>query len=786
VTALVDDLRTAARGLIRHWRYTLLVVATVAGGIALASGSFGFVYATYLRPPPWHEPAKVMSLALRLPPREARERLAGLPVDGEPIVDAGLMSSSAPRVLLVGGRWPEWVPASAMEGRLMSLLGGKPVLGRALGPEDDRPGAKPVVVLLEPLWRRAFASDPHVVGKTVKFEGQLATVVGVMPARFTGERGPALLAPLALFRDLGPTRIVVRLREALSPDEATARLRARDSLSAAVRPPVLLPYPPVARLPDVITLFLFFPFLLLVASGANVAALSIARALDTSRQRILQLTLGATPLRLVRIAAFEALLLGIVAGVPGVLLAQGLVATVMAGHPWYSAEYGSAILRPTESVGVLLGTLTVTALAGVLPALRLARSDLTVLLKRGDRRSTGASGRLRAWRVLVAVQLALACTLVVSGAALARQFLAAPVEKKGDDRTRNDLLAVTVNVPAPAAATGGTVWRHAEAIRDRVRQVPGVQEAGLADPGGVARLFAGAIGPWRVSQSSVGAPLVYYYGPGFLELWRPKVLQGGLPSHVQQDPRAPFVVLDALAAKYLFGEDSPVGRDVLSGRFRYSWSSGEVAAVVDAGRSPNGIVLYPLFTMSLPADLTPSRPRLLTLILRSRLSPEVLLPTLRQALTEVHPEQALEADSLTPGSERSRDNGRALALLLLSYSLAALLVALIGVHAVMSQYVASRRGELAIRLALGAAPRHVHRMLIAQVARIVVAGVACGAPLAFVLGQRVLHTVAPEASLHVPTAVAAMSLIALGAVATAMVAGRRATRLEPMAVLRAE
>jgi predicted permease len=802
---LLEDLRFAARALARRPLFAGIVAATLALGIGGNVAVFSIVDGVLLRPLPYRDPERLVIVwendRLRGSDREA--------VSAPDFHDFVAMNQSfealAARTRLDRTLGTAAEPARVSSARVsagyFALLGIRPLVGRTFLPEEERPGNDRVVVLTEGLWRAHFGADPRIIGESVLLDGEPSTLVGVVPetARLPG-LSEALFEPLAFgpddrYRGRHNLRVFARLRPGATLASAQADMSAvmkrleqsypddnlgrgalvrslQDEVVGDSRPALLLLFGAVG--------------LLLLMACASVANLVLTRGVSRERELAIRTSLGAGPWRLFRQLLSESLLLAALGGAAGALLAVALVRLVrLLGPALPRLEHAAVDAR---ALGFALGASMLSALVfGVLPALRAARRRPQAGLREGGR-NAGTLGGLRARRSLAAFELAAAVVLVVGAGLLVRSFWKLQGVDPGFDP--RGLLLARVSLAGPGfvfpprwpVLDWPAEGAFTESVSGRLAAHPDVESVAFAhqgptDPGWTTRVTVeGRPAPAPGEQDEASFRPV---SAGYFRTLGIALARGREFGRFDGPGRALVAVVnEAFVARHLPG-GNPLGeRIVVFGLPR------EIVGVVPNERF-QGLESGPAAAMYLPLAQNPQPA--LAVLLRTARNPLDLAPALRDAVRGVDPTLALfevgTAEQALAGSLAQR---RFTLLLLGAFATVALMLAAVGIYGVVSFAVSERTREMGVRIALGAEPRHVFRLVVGQGLGLSVAAIAAGALVALLLG-RVMERLLFGVDARDPVTFAAVAVILLGTafVASALPA-RRATRVDPTTALRAE
>jgi len=802
---LFEDLRFAARALARRPIFAAVVVATLALGIGGNVALFSVVDGVLLRPLPYADPERLVILW-------ENDRLRGTDKEGASAPDFldfvdmnrsfGSLAARARLDRTLGTlAEPVRVSSARVSANYFSLLGVRPLVGRTFLPEEERLAGDRVVVLTEGLWREHFGADPRAIGERVLLDGEPCTLVGVVPAEVLmpglGEElfEPLAFGPVDQFRGRHNLRVFARLKP-----EATVASAQADMTSVMKRLEEMYPDENLGRgawvrslqdevlgdsRPALLLLFGAVGLLLLMAC-ASVANLVLTRGVGRERELAIRTSLGASPLRLFRQLLTESLLLAGFGGAAGALLAVWLVGLVRVLGPDLPRLKDASV--DGRALGFALAASFLSALVfGVLPALRGARRRPQAGLQEGGRNS-GTATSLRARRSLAAFELAATVVLVVGAGLLVRSFWKLQRVDPGYDPRGLLLAKVTLAGPGFAFPKEWPVndWpaesAFTEGLASRLEANPAVRSVAFAhqgptDPGWTTRVTVeGRPEPAPGEQDEASfRPVSASY---FRTLGIP--LERGRDFGHFDGPGRPLVAIvnAAFVARHLPGED-PVGH-----RISVFGLPREIVGVVRSERF-QGLEAGPAPAMYLPLAQNPQPA--LTVVLRATADPLDIAPALREAVRGLDPTLALfELGTAEQALARSLEERRFTLLLLGAFAAVALALAAVGIYGVVSFAVSERTREMGVRIALGAEPRHVFRMVVRQGLGLSLAAIVAGTVLALALGrvmERLLFGV--EARDPVTFAAVAVLLLATAFIASAVPA-LRATRVDPTTALRAE
>ena len=802
------DLRYALRSLRRRPSFATTVVLTLALGIGATTAIFSVVNGVLLRPLPLPEPDRVVMLygqptggdAEKVNSASSYLDFVDIRAAARSFTQLGAMRLST-TTLTMAGATPATLRSAVVTNEVLPVLGATPLLGRSVQAADEQPGAPRVAVLSATLWRSRFGADTGVVGRTITLDGNPVTVIGVVPSELALTRATELWQPLvpeALDGSRGAHRfdIIGRLARDVTRERAESDVRAiarrleqqypADNAKRGARL-VSLQDAIVGNARPALLVLLGAVVLVLLIGCANLANLFLARAAAREREIAVRAALGAGFGQLVRHLLAESLLLALVGGAAGLVVAWGGMRALLALAPQTIPRADQVSL----DAPVLLFLLTISVLTGlafgVLPALQLRRTDesLTVL-REGARGSTGGRSRRR-WRTgLVVSEVALATVLVIGAALLMKSFW--QIQRTDPGFTPSGMLVAHITLPPSRYESPASIVRFYEQLRGAVDALPGVQSASIAYEHPLGQgwtssfTIEGRTPPPPGQEPEAGVRPVQ---PGYFRTAGVRLLRGRdiTPQDRMSAPGA-VVINEAFARRHFPGE-SPLGHRLL----RNAWWPGTPSAFEIVGVVADERYLG-LAASSAPATYFAHAQfpmNEMWLVVRAGGDPLSLVPALRARLGRI--DAALPLDDVSSMDDllgRSVAEPRFNSGLVSAFAGAALLLAAIGIYGVLSYSVTQRTGEIGVRMALGASRGRVLRLVVAQGLGVALAGIAIGTLGALALA-RVLASLLYGLSGRDPVifGAAAMLLTAV-ATAAAYVPGLRASRIEPVEALRYE
>jgi putative ABC transport system permease protein len=796
------DLAFGIRLLGRAPGFAAVSALVVALGIGTTTAIFSLVYGVMLRPLPYAEPDRLVALWSRLPNSVQRARVN--PADHRDLrssngVFEDIALANAPQNFnLIGSGEPERLVAARLSSNLLSVLRVSPALGRAFTSDEERSGNDRVVLLSDGLWRRRFGADPSIVGQTINLSGNPYEVVGVMPPDFQfPEREHQLWIPLTinprlLARELAhyDHRAIARLKRGVGIEQAqreidalAARLEAEyPATNRGVRVEVLpLIEESIRDVRPALYVMLAAVFCLLLIACLNLASLLAMRAASRAREFGVRLALGASRGRLTLQALAEVAPVLAVGGMAGVAGARFAIAAFVPLAPATlpridRIEVNGAVLAFSMAVLVLTGIV-----AGILPAMHAWRANIPTAAM-GSRSGTATRGDVGTRSALVVAQLALTLPLLVGATALARSF-AALMNVDPGFRTEN-VVSLQLAIPRAKYRSDEQIAAFYRRLVDRITTLPGVVSAGMVNRlplGGndfaMAFEFDGATGD-PVSLQSRSVTPDYFRTMGIQR-------REGRVFNERDSANAPLVsIVDERVARTFWPGQSAVGkryRVALPGQ-QPTW--GEIVGVVgnihhrglDTEDDRQIYFSYQQFTDGRIA-----------LVVRSRGDVRAMTPAVLQAIRSLDPEQPVY-DVRTMDDVLARSAApRALSMAIIGvFAVSSLLLAGVGLYGVVAYGVTQRIREFGVRMALGAVPSDISRLVLRKGSVLAASGAALGLGGAIGLARALESLLSGVPALD-PVSFAAAALLLFGvALAASYLPARRAAHTDPTRALRAE
>ena len=803
---LVQDARYAWRTLARTPGFTAAALVTLALGIGANAAIFTVVHTVLLRPLPYANPERLLAFGDRdsdgLPTNIGFQTFADVRDQNRAFEQMAAIRSWQPTLVTTEA---ERLNAMRVSWNFFAMLGAHPAIGRDFTQQDDHPNRYRVLILSDALWRRRFGGNPAILGQFVRMNDQSFQIVGVMPAAFEPLLSAYFYKPAELWAPLGydgtlryacrscqHLRAIGRVRPDVTLDQATADLdRVRAGLVRAF--PQEYPAGRMAAIPlqelfagrlrgGLYVLIAAVGFVLLIAC-ANVANLLLARATSRTREMAVRAALGASRARLVRQMLTESTVLSLAGGVLGVLLATvalpALVSLAPVNLPRIEQlRIDRVVLGFTGALSLLTGVLF-----GLIPAMRASSARLRAGLS-ADARGAVGSGSPRARQLLVVADLALALVLV-AGAALMLKSLGHLVRvDPGFNADR--VVTLQFSLVGEAYREDRPVLQFIDRVVEKISALPGVEAAAMASQipmGGNGDSFGFHIeGLLHANPAEDPSAERYSVTPGYFRVMQIPLKRGRLLTQADSETSTPVMLVSEATERALFNGADPIGwrirvGDASSGPWRTI-----VGIVGDVHHEDLTVAATP--QMYLPqSQMTDSF--LVIVIKAATRDAAALVPAARGVLRELDPSVPVyEVATLDELVARSFGQRRFVMTLLGGFAGLALLLASVGLYGVVSYTVAQRTRELGLRVALGATPAHIRRLVLFSGARTVGAGLVAGFACA-VLFTRFLQTLLFDVSPLDPFMLAAaLSTLTVVAGLAHWIPVRRALQVDPAIALR--
>jgi len=816
------DLRHALRLLRKTPSFTAVAILTLGLGLGACTAIYTVVYGVLLRPLPYPQPDRIMQLwqitATRTDGRFSDPNYDDVRTQNRSFESMASFYDNVASV--TGGASATRVTYSGISRELLTVLRIQPWLGRTFTADEQVQGGTPAVLVGHSFWREQLSANPNLSGLTLKFGNRTYAAIGVMPPgfRFPGDAQlwvPRELEPPLPSRTAHNWRVVGRLRDGVTIDQARGDLRAiaqrlkrqygddTTMLNVAVVP---LHAQIVSRVRQLLLLLLGAVGFLLLVACANVVNLLLTRATTRQRELAVRAALGAGRLRLLMPFLSESFVLTSAGGMLGVLVALAGVRGLLQLEPGILPRLDE-ITVSWPVLGFAFAVSSVTALLlGVLAATRVMKADVYERLKESQRTMAGGSSSARLRGALVVVQLAVSLVLLVGAGLLGRSFLHVMRQQTGF-RTEH-LITMELASPDQLGEAGPQQEallqrriRFHDEIQARMRALPGVTEVGGIDAfpltgyGADGRfvILDGTPAPkdfdefrdMMRNQERVGGAEFRIASPGYFKTMGIPLVRGRLFEDRDTVDTPHVAVINETLAKSRWPGRDPIGLQIEYGNMDGDLRPYTIVGIVGDTRDGGfAATLRPTFYGN--ARQRPRRIGIFTIVAHTTGDPADLIGGAGQIVRALDPDVPPRFRTIQQIVTRSVSDRRFSLLLLSAFAGSALLLAVIGIYGVMSYVVTLRTQEMGVRLALGAQPADIARLVLGQAARLVVTGLVLGLIGAALL-TRLLSTMLFEITPTDPVTYAMVAgVLALTAVAACQIPAWRATRVDPLTALRSE
>jgi putative ABC transport system permease protein len=810
---LWQDLRYGVRQLLHSPGFTAVAVTTLALGIGTNAAIFSFVNAVLLKPLPYPHPEQIVSVSEKLPGGASNpiSTLNFLDWERQNRCFQFLSAIAWDRVTLTGSDSPEELNVHRVSASYFKVLGVDATLGRTFAASENEVGNDREAVLSNRIWRSRFGGDPKVIGHKITLDAKSYTIIGVLPADSTFDRTwaviwlPLAFTPSNMTRNYHWLSAIARLEPGVTLKQARDQMDTIGVRIAALYPDsnkgmgvAVNPYIDEVVQPELrrsLWVLLAAVGAVLLIGCANVANLNLARGTNRKHEIAVRSALGASRFRLIRQLLTESIILGILGGVAGLALGNAfmhgmklwLPADMLPPHANVRMDYG--VLLFTMVIGILTGILF-----GLTPALSGTRPDLVRSLKESGRTTAGLTPR-RMRTALVIAEVALSFVLLAGASLLIRSFNKLASLNPGVDTT--NVLAMDLPIPLTQFTNTTALTNYLSDVTQKVGSVPGVRSVAITDKPPMEG-FANAA-PFLIDGRNylpyTERPVCGFkvVGPSYFDTVGMKLLKGrGLDESNVADTVPVTVINETMANTYFKGED-PIGKRILIRQLVFGKSDRgpeipwQVVGVVKDEKVGGKV-------FSLGADIPVvyvtfyQNPYIRnSLVVRAAMNPLLLRGSIEQAIWKVNNNQAvaniqtleeIKSQSVAPAGLRTA--------LLAIFAGIALLLAAVGIYGVVSYSVAQRVREMAIRLALGASPGDLLKLVIGKTMLIVLAGLALGGGAALALTRVLASLLYDTTPTDRVTWVVAGALLAAMALLACYFPARRVMKVDPLTILRFE
>ena len=809
------DLRYALRGMGKNPGFTLVVILTLALGIGANVAIFTVVNTVLLRPLPYKDADKLVTVWGMNKPLGYDLDLVSYPdyldFKSQNRVFTRMGASTDEMYTLTGAGEPAALIAYEFSPDYFDVLGVTPLIGRTFAKDEDQPGKNHVAVLNYHLWTSRFGGDPAILGRTITLDGSAYTVIGVMPKSFAQPPDVQVWTPLtpdpqfANKRDDRWLRVMARLKSgvtieqahsemqtiatrlssqypATNKDQQTRLISLREMTSGDVRPALIV-------------LLCAVGFVLLIAC-ANIANLMLSRAVARQREIAIRAALGATRRRMIRQFLTESITFSLVGGALGLLIAYWGANALVAMFPPTIENLSIPRIQnlPIDAwvIGfAILASLVTGVLFGLAPAIQAGRLRIGESLKEAGRNAAGGAAQGRRFRnALVVVEVALSLILLAAAGLMIQSFLRLVSSNPGF--STDHILTMRVLLPDQKYKTDAQNLAFGEAAVTRIRSLPGVQSAGTVT-------FLPLSGWWGTREVTIAGrpvdpaakiprPVWDAATPGYFAAMKIPLIEGRYFTEQDNSSNENVAILSASLARQLFPNDAPIGKLInIQGIVKPRRIVGVVGDVYQLGIGVHqtGMTEDVKMEVYMPFDQAPTH--LLCFVIRTAGDPLTLAKAAQQAIWAVDDRQAISfVEPIAQLASETVALQRASMVLLAVFAGLAILLASIGIYGVISYSTSQRTNEIGIRIALGADFMHILRLVIGEGFLLIIGGLAIGFAGSLALTRflsSLLYQVRPNDPITL--LVVSVALFCVG-IAACLIPARRAMCVDPMIALRYE
>ena len=806
---LLQDIRYALRMCLRTPGFTAVAVIALALGIGANTAIFSIVNAVLLEPLPFRDPARLVVLWETNAARPGRPNVLGPANFYRWQQAATAFERMAPfydyPVNLTGAGEPEELIAQDVTPDFFPTLGVPPLAGRTFAPDEGPEGQNAVAVLSFALWQRRFGGDASIVGRTIQLGGLPITVIGVMPAemRLFVKRGSRTGRTADLWRPFAFTEAqrtargrymsaIARLKPGVGLEEAQAQLSTIASGLETERPQMnkgwgALVVPMHREVsgdirPALLVLSGAVGFVLLIAC-ANVANLLLARGATRHREIAIRTALGAARFRVVRQLLTESLVLCVLGGALGLLVAQWSLALLLAISPVDLVDLGTVQLSYPVLAFTAVVSLATAIVSGFAPAFEGSRADVQDVLKDGSRQAGSGRRHRRIRQAFVVSEIALAVVLLVGAGLMLRSFGTLSRVNPGFN-TRN-VLSARVTIPDTRYPDNPKRVQFFSSLVARLAAIPGVESAGAISFLPLASLGA------ATSFTIVGQPEpqagqrpttdVRVADTGYFRTLGVPLRRGRLFTEREMREKSNVVVVNEALARRYFPNQDPLGKNLIINMAVPNVPTEIVGVVADAKYADLATEARPMAYWPHPQLAYPA----MTLTLRTASDPARFAPIVEREVRALDKDQPVsDVRTMDQWVSRTLAQARFSSTLLTVFAGLALMLAAIGIYGVMSYAVSQRTPEIGIRMALGAEPRDILRMIVGNAVRLAAIGLASGLVLSLALSRTVTSLLYETTGTDPVTFAAVIGVLGAVALVASYLPARRASRIPPVNALR--
>ena len=813
----MQDLVYGFRMLLKQPGFTAVALLSLAIGIGVTTAIFSVIYAVLLRPLPFADADRLVILWSRSPGLNVAQdwfspgQYLDVKTQNRVFEETAIAIGASFNITGQGG--PEHIDGARVSSSFLPLLGGAALYGTLFTAEEDTPGRPPAAILSHGFWRRRFGSDPQVIGRTITLNGNNFTIIGVLSAGFSLNKEviPAVnaitvadvLLPLPLSETARANRgnedfnIFARLK----PDVTLAQAQAdMDLIAGRMKQQYPDRYPPTGGLTISVVPMLkqvvgdigeLLPMLLgavvcvLLIACANVANLLLSRAAVRQKEMAIRAALGADRGRLIRQLLTESLLLAILGGLLGLLVAYVAIGAMRLLGPENIPRLNEVAIDGAILIFTMLVALSTGLLFGLAPALRSSRIDLHETLKEGGRGAGSDSrGHHRLRQLLVVAEVALSLVLLIMAGLLIRSYQSILVAHPGFNPRH--VQAMRMSLPAAVYTSPEAVIDFFKRVCDRVKALPGVESAAVTyslPMSTVAFAWEPVTVEGYVPRTAHEAIIanVRIVSPDYFQTMEIQLLQGRFFNQYDNRGGPEAIIVNEAMVERFWPNRNPLGQRLQ----RASSKNWQTVVGVIRDTKQFSTEKEPPITIYFPFEQYVGRS--LYLIARTTPDPSVVTPAIIKEIQTIDPQMPVYDVKTMEGRLSDSLSRRRFSMFLLTiFAVIALLLAAIGIYGVISYSVSQRVHEIGIRMALGAQAGDILRLVIGQGMRLVGVGIAIGLAASLALTRLIDSLIFGVRRTDPMTFAMIVLLLALVALIACWIPARRATKTDPMIALRVE
>ncbi len=817
---LLNDIRYAFRIMRKSPGFTLIIILTLALGIGANTSIFSIVNAVLLRSLPYYDPSRLVKITFNNPGIGLRDVPYSVPELEDLKSRAGVFEQvsvlfSGP-TNLTGAKQPEHLELLEVSPNYFSMLGAPPQIGRVFGSQDFALGFAEAAVISDGLWRRSYGADPNILGKHLQLDNDPYTIVGVLPAGFR-HPGKTIAGDVEVWVTCGfsgdpypkPARNVKVAREAigrLKPGIDVTQAQARlTAMASEIRTDFPNDYPPEAKWsieiqplqdslvgkvrPQLLVLMAAVVLVVLIAS-VNIANLLLARASGRQREMAVRMALGAGRFRLVRQMLTESLVLSFISGGAGVLAAKLTLSFILRFVPGSVPRLAEVVIDRTVLLFAFLIAIFTGIISGLAPAFQAMKADMTAAIREGAQGSGYSAKTFRLRSLLIVSELALAVVLMVGAGLLLRTFWGLLQENPGFNPSRVVTASVYLPVPNdPKMDVYADFSKRTSFIREVIRRVatiPGIDRAAMTSdlPGARPTTTAALVIEDRAADSSQGLTAeVICVSPDYFMLMQSPLIRGRFFLESDESGKQEVAIIDETTARRYWSGIDPVGRRLrLEGNPSLPWVTvvGIVNDMKQDGLDTDGVphIFRPIYQQS------GRRSSSMSVVARTPLPAALLESQIRSEIQAVDPFlPVFNVRSMTDVMDVSIAPRRFSAELIGVFAAVAMLLSSIGIYGLLAYMVGQRAREIGIRVALGAQPPDILKLILGKGLLLAGIGIAIGLILSAISAPMIAGLLYGVHPFDVIVFVTVPLILLVVAFLATYIPARRATMVDPIIAL---